>query len=409
LLATKKGAKGLIALYAPFVVQLCSHQAVTQGPELLRGAALAALTRFMVLDVKFCEDHLKLVFTRLKHESDKGTRAALLVALGDLAFRFPNAVEPWTEHLYGIKEWGNSLHDSDSSVRQHAITVLSHLVLNDMMKVKGHISEMARCLEDPDPRVAGVAKLFFNELSHKHGNPIYNLLTDLLSRLSTDEDISPEAFKRIMTRLVGFIDKDRQAESICEKMCARFSEAVLAETSKPARDIAFCISQLNLSERAFKKFTESWKMYEGALYDHEVHACFVSMCVKAKRAAKPEVRAFVEVFETKLNETHVEKAAAYNVSARAEGKETVAITEIAKDEEEAANTETEQGDEGEVNSEGEEKPEEMHDADDEPLVRSESKTVVMNEDQENISPDEQMLKVLTPPTSPPRRSRRAAA
>jgi len=329
LLATKQGAiRGLVALYAPFVVQLCSHPSVTQGPELLRGAALAALTRFMVLDAKFCEDNLKLIFTRLKSESDKGTRAALMVSLGDLAFRFPNAVEPWTEHLYGIKEWGNSLHDADASVRQHAITVLSHLVLNDMMKVKGYISEMARCLEDVDPRVASVAKLFFHELSHKHGNPVYNLLTDLLSRLSADDSISPDAFKRIMTRLVGYLDKDRQAESMCEKMCARFPEAVLSNTPKAARDIAFCISQLTLSERAFKKFTEGWKQYEAALYDHEVHAHFGAMCAKQKRSAKPEAKQFIDAFETKINETHVEKAAAYNVSARAEGKETVAITAL---------------------------------------------------------------------------------
>jgi len=411
LLATKKGAaRGLVAIYAPFVVQLCSHPSVTQGPELLRGSALAALTRFMVLDVNFCEAHLKLVFTRLKAESDKGTRAALLVALGDLAFRFPNAVEPWTEHLYGIKEWGNSLHDSDSSVRQHAITVLSHLVLNDMMKVKGHISEMARCLEDPDPRVAGVAKLFFHELSQKHGNPIYNLLTDLLSRLSSDADISPEAFQRIMTRLVGFIDKDRQAEAICEKMCARFPEAVLAETSKPARDIAFCISQLNLSERAFKKFVDAWKLYEGALYDHEVHACFVSMCVKAKRASKPEVRQFVEAFETKLNEAHVEKAAAYNVSARAEGRETVEITDIQKEEEMAEGEDKPEIVEGEATDAAEEAREGNDDnaattTVDEPV---ESKTLVVDDDQENVAPEEeQLLKVATP--SPPRRSRRAAA
>ena len=330
LLATKKGAaRGLVALYAPFVVQLCSHPAVTQGPELLRGAALAALTRFMVLDAQFCEDHLKLIFSRLKVESDKGTRAALLVALGDLAFRFPNAVEPWTEHLYGVKEWGNSLHDPDASVRQHAITVLSHLVLNDMMKVKGHISEMARCLEDADPRVAAVAKLFFHELSQKHGNPIYNLLTDLLSRLSADEDISPEAFKRIMTRLVGFIDKERQAESICDKMCARFAEAALADSPKPARDIAFCVSQLNLSERAFKKFTEAWKQYDAALYDPEVHAKYAMCQQKARQARGETIRGGVRV---KLNEAHVARAA-YNVSARAEGKDTVIVTEIPEENE----------------------------------------------------------------------------
>ena len=404
LLATKKGAaRGLVALYAPFVVQLCSHPAVTQGPELLRGAALAALTRFMVLDAQFCEDHLKLIFSRLKVESDKGTRAALLVALGDLAFRFPNAVEPWTEHLYGVKEWGNSLHDPDASVRQHAITVLSHLVLNDMMKVKGHISEMARCLEDADPRVAAVAKLFFHELSQKHGNPIYNLLTDLLSRLSADEDISPEAFKRIMTRLVGFIDKERQAESICDKMCARFAEAALADSPKPARDIAFCVSQLNLSERAFKKFTEAWKQYDAALYDHEVHASFVAMCQKQKRAAKPEAKQFVEAFETKLNEAHVERAAAYNVSARAEGKDTVIVTEIPEENEgeDVAENDDTREDGAAIETT------EANDDDDRSIVRAESKTSDTIEHDENVPPD--APKVSTPPASPPRRSRRAMA
>lgn len=29
-----------------------------------------------------------------------GVRCNLVVALGDLAFRFPNLVEPWTAHLY---------------------------------------------------------------------------------------------------------------------------------------------------------------------------------------------------------------------------------------------------------------------------------------------------------------------
>ena len=64
-------------------------------------------------------------------------------------------------------------------------------------------------LEDEDPRVASVAKLFFHELARKHGNPVYNLLPDLLSRLSADAHIAPPAFQRIMTRLFGFIDKAR--------------------------------------------------------------------------------------------------------------------------------------------------------------------------------------------------------
>ena len=45
--------------------------------------------------------------------------------------------------------------------------VLTHLILNDMMKVKGHIAQLALCLQDDDPRIAALAQLFFRELSRK--------------------------------------------------------------------------------------------------------------------------------------------------------------------------------------------------------------------------------------------------
>ena len=63
---------------------------------------------------------------------------------------FPKRVGTVDGALVRHKEWGNALRPS-SKVRQHSVTVLAHLVLNDMMKVKGHISAMARCLEDEDP------------------------------------------------------------------------------------------------------------------------------------------------------------------------------------------------------------------------------------------------------------------
>ena len=326
--AAKGVGKGIVAAYAPVIVALCGHPAIAEGHALLRGAALAALSRLMAIDGAFCEDHLALIFTRLRGESDRGTRAALMVALGDLAFRFPNAVEPWTEHLYGLREWGNSLHDSDAGVRQHAVTVLAHLVLNDMMKVKGHIAEMARCLEDPDPRVASVARLLFHELSRKHGNPIYNLLPDLLSRLSGDAALVPDAFQRIMTRLLGFIDKDRQTESLADKFTNRFAEAALASTPKPARDVAFCLSQLALSDKAFRKFMEQWKLYEPALYDKEVYSALCGVVAKAKKSyggksksadGGDAARLQVEEFEAKMHAAHVERYESWRTQRRAEG------------------------------------------------------------------------------------------
>jgi len=135
-----------------------------------------------------------------------------------------------------------------------------------------------------------------------------------------------------------------------------------------------------------------------------VHASFVAMCQKQKRAAKPEAKQFVEAFETKLNEAHVERAAAYNVSARAEGKDTVIVTEIPEEEEEKEGEDVAENDDTREDGAAIETTE-ANDDDDRSIVRAESKTSDTIEHDENVPPD--APKVSTPPASPPRRSRRA--
>lgn len=98
--------------------------------------------------------------------------------------------------------------------------------------MKGYIFEMAMRLEDDDDRISGLAKLFFHELSKKGGarhlafdicrfcgcfcndplhfsagnNPIYNLLPDILGRLS-NQNLQEEIFCNIMQFLIGSIKK----------------------------------------------------------------------------------------------------------------------------------------------------------------------------------------------------------
>ena len=45
--------------------------------------------------------------------------------------------------------------------------MLTHLILNDMIKVKGQISEVALILEDSESDIADKAKLFFTQLAKK--------------------------------------------------------------------------------------------------------------------------------------------------------------------------------------------------------------------------------------------------
>lgn len=174
--------------------------------------------------------------------------------------------------------------------------VLSHLVLNDMMKVKGHVSGLAKCLVDPDDRIQALAQLFFHELArkeHKQSNPVYNLLPDIISNLSKDASLEVEAFRcagptrvgvrcavgrgahihppgadepiqrpcltrrRIMEHLLQFIQKDRQTEGLVEKLLQRFPGTTSA---KEWRDIAFCLAQLSFSDKGIKKLSEHIKV-----------------------------------------------------------------------------------------------------------------------------------------------------
>ncbi len=45
--------------------------------------------------------------------------------------------------------------------------VLTHLILNDMIKIRGQVSAMALCLEDDDNSIKELAQIFFYELSLK--------------------------------------------------------------------------------------------------------------------------------------------------------------------------------------------------------------------------------------------------
>ena len=59
------------------------------------------------------------------------------------------------------------LRDPSPLVRKYTLQVLTHLILNDMVKVKGQISELACCIMDNDDQISGLAKLFFHELAKK--------------------------------------------------------------------------------------------------------------------------------------------------------------------------------------------------------------------------------------------------
>jgi condensin complex subunit 1 len=286
--------RGLLSIFGPILVRVVANEGGKFGSEVLRQTSTLALCKFMCVSSSFCEQHLPVVFTALANApaEDVTLRANTVIALGDLAFRFPNEVEPYTPRVYAC------LRDSSTKVRRHTLMVLTHLILNDMVKVKGQVCEIALCLRDSDQRIRDTSRLLFHELSKRSNNPVYNLLPDIVSQLS-QVDISKEDFRSILSFLLGYIKKDKQNEMLMEKLCQRFPKC---QNISQKADIAYCMAQLKVNERSIKSLVDNFKLYKDALYDEDVKKHFFSIITKAKKFAKPELKQALEEFEAKLNE-----------------------------------------------------------------------------------------------------------
>uniref|UniRef100_A0A8C4S641 Condensin complex subunit 1 n=1 Tax=Erpetoichthys calabaricus TaxID=27687 RepID=A0A8C4S641_ERPCA len=283
----------LLSKFTPLILKVCNSPG--QYTDQLSTAACLALSKCMMISSEFCDSHLRLLFTLLEKSPIPSVRSNTIIALGDLTIRFPNLIEPWTPHLYA------RLRDESSSVRKTAVIVMTHLILKDLVKVKGQISEMAVLLNDGDPEITSLAYNFFNELASKD-NAIYNLLPDMISRLSDPEKgVEEQLFKTIMTQLFSYITKDKQTESLVEKLCQRFRTA---RTERQCRDLAHCLTLLSYTERGLKKMLENFDCYGDKLVDDHIYQSFLNVIGQMRKGTKPEFKALVDEFEQKLTACH---------------------------------------------------------------------------------------------------------
>lgn len=97
---------------------------------------------------------MDLLFRILKSNIEFGIKANITITLADLFNRFPNQMNERSKDMFDL------LHDRDIHVRQQGLMVITHLILNDMLKLKGEIVDVCMLLEDPDERIRDQVKLF---------------------------------------------------------------------------------------------------------------------------------------------------------------------------------------------------------------------------------------------------------
>jgi condensin complex subunit 1 len=340
--------RGMINAFAPLLVRVVGNEGGSFNSEILMQSSMLALCKFMCVSASFCEKHLPLVFSALSKapKEDTTMRANTAVALGDLAFRFPNEVEPYTPHLYAC------LRDSSTKVRRHTLMVLTHLILNDMVKVKGQVCEIALCLKDEDGRIRDMAGLLFHSLASRSNNPIYNLLPDIISQLSQC-DIRPEDFRSILSFLLGFIKKERQMQMLSEKLVLRMGKATSISSKA---DLAYCICQLKHGEKSIKCLMDNFKLYKDALFDADVKKSFLQLISKTKKSAKPELKTVLEDYENKItamSELGAEDALVDAKAARAKSKRKKKVVATKRPKRQVVQDESDDEDEAELDDEAE--------------------------------------------------------
>ncbi|XP_953037.1 condensin subunit, putative [Theileria annulata] len=183
--------------------------------------------------------------TELAKNDLNSLKCNLLICYGDLLVRHPNIMEPMNDLVFKL------LSHPVNMVRETAILVFSHLVMNDMIKPKGKLLDNVMFLtQDSDDKISNYARVFLNEIHRKNPNTIYNCFPEMLTTLSqpsvtyyniidsygtevygTDDTIDHnnslhgiQVNLKILNEVFNFVKNDKQ-EHLVEKICMRLSKA----------------------------------------------------------------------------------------------------------------------------------------------------------------------------------------
>uniref|UniRef100_A0A4Y0API6 Condensin complex subunit 1 n=1 Tax=Anopheles funestus TaxID=62324 RepID=A0A4Y0API6_ANOFN len=313
------GKENLLNRLIPTVLEVCKFPNRYKD-DMLQKAAVLTLVRLMAVSSKFCDDNMPFLMNIFKHTKNNDIKCNIVIGLSDFTFRFPNVTEPWTKHMYA------TLHEENVELRMTAVKMLSHLILHEMIRVKGQISDLALCIVDPVKEIRIITEQFFKEIANK-SNILYNVLPDIISRLSDPNlQLEEEKYHIIMRYIISLISKDKQIESLVEKLCLRFR---VTKEVRQWRDIAFCLSLLSYNEKMIKKLTENIGCFKDKVPHEEIYQAFRTIISTTSKLAKVELKTAVVEFDTRLKECLEVREETANAAANTAGSSDEANSEIA--------------------------------------------------------------------------------
>lgn len=219
--------KNLLGKFAPLIIDIAHRILVCDRPDMesnlfLYKSAILSLCKFMCISAKFCEDNLPFLFDLLNSELiDPSLKLNICAAFGDFINRFPNILQKQVSKFFSC------LHSKNQQVARYSMTVISHLVLNDMLKLKGEVVDISMLLESEDQKIKDLINLFFYELNQKGNNVLYNVIPKALAKLSNEyKSLEYDRFQNIVKNLLKYVEKDKHTEGLIEKLFMKLKNSV---------------------------------------------------------------------------------------------------------------------------------------------------------------------------------------
>ncbi|XP_050420511.1 condensin complex subunit 1 [Adelges cooleyi] len=284
---------GMLSHFSKHVLNACNSE-----HQNLKCNSMITLIKFMLVSGSFCQKNLQMFMDLMEKSEDSATRIDLVIGFGSLVFKHPNLMEPYTDRLYA------RLKDDCVKVRYTALLTIVDLIRQEMIKVRGQIAGIAKLLVDEDEKIKQITKQFFGVISEK-GNSLYNVLSDIISILSNPDDLLPENdFQTIMKILLPFITKERQLESLVEKLCLRLKEST---HDIQASYLSFCLMFIKYSDKSLTKLLDNISHYSEKLKNPLVYNNFNILISNNSRMAKPTTKDILNELSDKIEKIVIDE------------------------------------------------------------------------------------------------------
>jgi condensin complex subunit 1 len=262
---------------------------------ILENIGINAFCKLLYTSERFCAEYIEMLFDLLKANLDPIVKHNIIISLGDIANRFPNQMERWKQDIF------NKLKDDSAKVRRTTLMVLAHLILNDMLKVRGELAEICLMQDDTDSYIQSFVELFLYELNSKGPHIIYNAVPKALAYINQNyPDLPSERFEKVIRLLIKFVDKDKQAEQLIERLCLKLKNCEEKQTEWI--NISYALTLLNYSEKGLRKLLELYDGWKSKIAENvQVKTYFLSILTKVKRSRTDEMsKNSIEELEIKL-------------------------------------------------------------------------------------------------------------